>query len=386
MAEFSVADRKYMVRAIQLAKRGQYTTHPNPNVGCVLVRDGQVLAEGWTQPAGEAHAEVHALQQINHQAAGATAYVTLEPCSHYGRTPPCSDALIKSGVKRVVAAMVDPNPLVSGRGLDKLRQAGVETQYGLLESQVRQLMPGFISAMQRQQPFVRVKMAQSLDGRTAMASGESVWITGQAARRDVQFWRARAGAILTGIDTVLMDKPSMNVRLDAEDLGIDGVVRQPLRVILDSQLRCPPDAKLLQLAGDVLIYTCSEDNDKIRQLQDQGVRVERLSSVGDSIAEHSHGVAGDITDARLDLKAVLSALHAEGVNLVHVEAGATLSGAFVAQGLVDELLIYTAPFLMGSDARALLNMPLQTMQQGLRLQVYDMRAIGDDWRILAGFK
>ena len=360
-----------MARALQLARRGQYTTHPNPNVGCVLVRDDQVIAEGWTQRAGGAHAEVHALQQINYRAEGATAYVTLEPCSHYGRTPPCTDALVKAGVRRVVAAMVDPNPLVSGSGLKKLQQAGIETAHDLMAEQARQLIPGFISAMQRQRPFVRVKMAQSLDGRTAMASGESVWITGKAARRDVQFWRARAGAVLTGIDTVLLDKPSMNVRLSAGELEIAGEVRQPLRVILDSQLRCPPDAKLLQLPGEVLIYTCSQDNDKIERLQAQKVRVECL-------------IASGPNKARLDLRAVLSALHAESIHSIHVEAGATLSGAFVEQGLADELLIYTAPFLMGSESRPLLNLPLQKMQQGLRLKVHDMRVIGDDWRIQAG--
>lgn len=374
MTAFSAADHEYMARAIQLARCAQYTSHPNPNVGCVIVRDHQVIAEGWTQRAGEAHAEARALQQIDHQAAGATAYVTLEPCSHHGRTPPCADALVKSGVKRVVAAMVDPNPLVSGKGLQKLQQAGVETASGLMEEQARQLIPGFISVMQRQRPFVRVKMAQSLDGRTAMASGESVWITGQAARRDVQFWRARAGAILTGVDTVLLDKPSMNVRLSAEELGVNGEVRQPLRVILDSRLRCPPDAQLLQLPGEVLLYTCSDDASKISALQEQGARVERLSVT----------TVGHSASSRLVLEDVLSALHAEGINSVHVEAGATLSGAFVEQGLADELLIYTAPFLMGSEARPLFSLPLQTMRQGLRLRVHDMRIIGDDWRIRAG--
>ncbi len=373
MPAFSAADHRYMARALQLAQRGQYTTHPNPNVGCVLVRAEQIIAEGWTQRAGEAHAEVHALRQLDHQAAGATAYVTLEPCSHEGRTPPCADALIQSGVKRVVAAMVDPNPLVSGRGLQRLQQAGIETAHGLFAEQARQLIPGFISAMQRQRPFLRVKLAQSLDGRTAMASGESVWITGQAARHDVQFWRARAGAILTGVETVLVDDPALNVRLSLAALGIEGAVRQPLRVILDSQLRCPPQAKLLQLPGDVLIYTCSEDAEKIQRLRQQGASVQRLPAAAASNA----GVA------RLDLATVLAALHARGICLLHVEAGATLSGAFVAQGLADELLIYTAPLLMGSAARPLFQLPLQAMHQGLRLRIHEQRMVGDDWRILA---
>ncbi|CAA6812926.1 MAG: Diaminohydroxyphosphoribosylaminopyrimidine deaminase (EC / 5-amino-6-(5-phosphoribosylamino)uracil reductase (EC [uncultured Thiotrichaceae bacterium] len=368
MTEFSHTDHQHMARAIQLARRGRYTTHPNPNVGCVMVRDGKVLAEGWTQPVGGAHAEIHALQQVNYQAEGAEVYVTLEPCAHFGRTPPCSDALIKAKVKRVVAAMVDPNPQVSGRGLLKLQQAGVQTAQGLLENEARQLIPGFISAMTRQRPFVRIKMAMSLDGRTAMASGESVWITGAAARQDVQFWRARAGAVLTGIGTVLMDKPSLNVRLTPEQLGIHDSVRQPDRVILDAKLQFPEDAPLLQHEGIVRIYTCSEDSAKIARLQQQGVIIRQFS--------------GD----RPELNAVLSALYDDGITEVHVEAGATLTGSLVEAGLADELLIYMAPCLMGSTARPLFQLPFEHMQERLALDIRDMRAIGSDWRILAGIQ
>ena len=368
MTEFSITDHQHMARAIQLARRGQYTTHPNPNVGCVLVREGKVLAEGWTQRAGEAHAEIHALQQVDYQAEGADAYVTLEPCSHFGRTPPCADALIKAKVRRVFVAMVDPNPLVSGRGLAALQQAGIQTAQGLLEDEARQLIPGFISAMTRKRPFVRIKMAMSLDGRTAMASGESVWITGAEARQDVQFWRARAGAVLTGIGTVLMDKPSLNVRLTADQLGIQNLVRQPDRVILDAKLQFPEDAGLLQHEGIVRIYTCSEDSAKIERLQQQGVIVRQFS--------------GD----RPELNAVLSALHDDGINEVHVEAGATLTGSLVEAGLVDELLIYMAPCLMGSAARPLFQLPFEHMQDRLVLDVRDIRAIGNDWRILAGLQ
>nr|CAA6820787.1 MAG: Diaminohydroxyphosphoribosylaminopyrimidine deaminase (EC / 5-amino-6-(5-phosphoribosylamino)uracil reductase (EC [uncultured Thiotrichaceae bacterium] len=365
MTEFTHTDHQYMASALQLARRGQYTTHPNPNVGCVIVRDGRVLAEGWTQPVGGAHAEIHALQQVNYQVEGADVYVTLEPCAHYGRTPPCADALIQAGVKRVVAAMVDPNPQVSGRGLETLQQAGVQTAQGLLEEGARKLMLGFISAMTRKRPFIRIKMAMSLDGRTAMSSGESVWITGAEARQDVQFWRARAGAVLTGIGTVLMDKPSLNVRLSAGQLGIDVPVRQPEIIILDSKLRFPEDASLLQHEGLVRIYTCSQDEAKIERLRQQGVLVRKFAGV------------------QTDLNEVMSALYEEGINEVHVEAGAVLTGKLVEAGLVDELVIYMAPHLMGSTARPLFQLPFGEMQERIALDIKDIRAIGKDWRILA---
>ena len=366
-SDFTPSDHAYMAHAIQLAKRGQYTTHPNPRVGCVIVRNGSIVGEGWHQWAGQGHAEVNALQAAGDLSVGADAYVTLEPCSYFGRTPPCAEALITRGVKRVFVGMVDPNPRVAGKGLERLQQAGIETYSGVLEHETRQLNPGFISAMQRKRPFVRIKMAMSLDGRTAMASGESAWITGASARRDVQFWRARAGATLTGVDTVLMDKPSLNVRLGSDELGILGQVRQPLRVILDSQLRCPLAASLFQLEGQVVIYTCSDDVAKIGAFEESGVRVCRLPG------------------QQLDLEEVLSALHREEINEVHVEAGATLTGRFIELGLADELLVYMAPHLMGSDARSLFNLPLQHMQERVGLSIKGMRAVGDDWRILAGF-
>lgn len=367
MSDFSAADSAYMAHALQLARRGLYTTHPNPRVGCVLVRDQRIVGEGWHERAGQPHAEVYALQQAQERAQGATAYVTLEPCSHFGRTPPCADALVQAGVSRVITAMVDSNPLVAGQGLARLQAAGIHTASGLLAAEARALNRGFISAMERKRPWVRIKMAMSLDGRTAMASGESVWITGEAARRDVQFWRAQAGAVLTGIDTVLMDKPQLNVRLNANDLDITGDVRQPMRVVLDSQLRFPMDAPLLNTAGKVLIYTGSSDQTKIEQLQKLGVQVRQFAG------------------ARLDLKAVLSALVLDGINEVHVEAGATLTGALIEQGLADELVLYMAAHLMGSDARALFNLPLATMAERYALSIQDIRAVGKDWRILAEF-
>lgn len=367
MSDFSADDHAYMARALQLARHGLYTTQPNPRVGCVLVREGHIVGEGWHERAGQPHAEVFALQAAQDQAQGATAYVSLEPCSHHGRTPPCADALVHTGIKKVIVAMADPNPLVAGQGLKRLQAAGIETASGLLATEARALNPGFISAMERQRPFVRIKMAMSLDGRTAMASGESVWITGEAARRDVQFWRAQAGAILTGIDTVLMDKPQLNLRLTAADLNISGELRQPIRVILDSQLRFPLDAPLLSSAGKVLIYTCSTNQAKIAQLQQLSVQVRQFTST------------------RLDLNEVLSALVLDGINELHVETGATLTGALIEQGLADELLLYIAPHLMGSAARALFNLPLATMAERYALTIQDIRAVGKDWRILAEF-
>ena len=365
--DFSPDDSRYMALALQLARRGWYTTHPNPRVGCVIVRDGQIVGEGWHERAGEPHAEVHALRMAGEAARSADVYVTLEPCSHFGRTPPCANALVQAGVKRVVAAMVDPNPQVAGNGLRILQAAGIATASGLLESEARALNVGFIKRMTNNRPFVRLKMAMSLDGRTAMASGESVWITGEAARRDVQFLRAQAGAVLTGIGTVLADDPSLNVRLTAEELGIQGTVRQPLRVVLDSQLRLPLTAKLLDSSDTLLIYTCSQDAAKIAQLQALGVKIRPF------------------TGEQLVLTDVLDALAQDGITEVHLEAGATLTGAFVAQGLVDELVLYVAPHLMGSDARALFNLPFTRMNQRLALQISDMRAVGHDWRITAHF-
>ena len=355
-----------MARALQLARRGLYTTHPNPRVGCVIVRDGKVVGEGWHERTGLAHAEVIALEQAGEAARGADVYVTLEPCSHFGRTPPCADALVVAGVRRVVVAMIDPNPLVAGRGMQRLRQMGIEAVSGLLETEARALNPGFISAMERKRPFVRVKMAMSLDGRTAMESGESTWITSAAARRDVQFWRAQAGAVLTGIGTVLADKPSLNVRLQAAELGLAGEVRQPVRVVLDSQLQLPVDAPLLALPGKVLVYTCNPDQAKQAALQQAGAELRSFSGT------------------QLPLPEVLDALLADGINEVHVEAGPTLCGSLLEQGLVDDLVIYMAPHLMGSAARPLFNLPqIATMQERMPLTIQDIRAVGPDWRIIA---
>ena len=364
---------QYMAQAINLARRGIYTTHPNPRVGCVLVKDGQVIAEGFTQPTGGPHAEAVALSLAGDAAKGATAYVTLEPCSHTGRTPPCADALVRAGVSRVFVAMEDPNPCVSGSGIARLKAAGIEVVSGLLEQQAKDLNPGFIRRMVHGLPFVRLKMATSLDGRTALASGESQWITGPEARRDVQFWRAQSDAILTGIGTVLADDPSLTVRLSADELGIDGAVRQPVRVILDTQLRCPPTAKLLGLPGKTLIYTQRYSSDTVYELEQAGAEVVVMESADST--------------ARMSLKSVLKDLAQREINEVHTEAGSLICGNLLEKHLVDELLLYMAPHLLGSDAMGAFHLPhLQQMKDRVNLKIKDIRAIGEDWRIMAALE
>jgi diaminohydroxyphosphoribosylaminopyrimidine deaminase/5-amino-6-(5-phosphoribosylamino)uracil reductase len=358
-----------MARALQLAERGLYTTAPNPNVGCVLVLDGNVVGEGWHQRAGGAHAEVNALQQAGDKAHGATAYVSLEPCCHHGRTPPCTEALIKAGIRHVVVAMQDPNPQVSGKGLAQLQAAGIDTSGGLMQAQAEALNAGFIMRMRQGRPLVRCKMAMSLDGRTAMASGESKWITGTAARQQVHRLRARSGAIMTGIGTVLADDPSLNVRL--QDNVPEGGWIQPIRVILDPNLNTPADARLLQQAGRTIIVTAVQDTEREAELQRAGAELVFLPSPG----------------GRIDLPELLTYLGNEQINEVLLETGATLSGAMLNAGLVDELKIYMAPHLMGNAARGLFELPgLQTMDQRIDLHIRDVRAVGDDWCITAGVK
>ena len=373
MSSFSLKDHQAMALAIRLAKKGLYTTHPNPRVGCILMKDNKILAKGWHERPGQPHAEINALNQLSpEQARGTTAYVTLEPCFHTGRTPPCSQALIKAGVSRVVIAMQDPNPLVSGQGLQQLREAGIEVSQGLLEKEARALNPGFIKRMEQGLPWVSVKLAMSLDGRTAMASGESQWITGEQARKDVQFLRAKASAILTGRGTVLTDNPSLNVRLTARDLHIKGKIRQPARIVLDSALKIPSDAVMLGLEGETLILTSeagASNTDKVRVLQKKGAKIFPLQT-------NSFG--------GVSLTAALMELAKQEMNEIHVEAGATLCGALIKENLVDELVVYMAPYLMGAEARGLLNLPgLERMKDKIALEVKDIRAIGTDWRIIA---
>ncbi|MGD2117277.1 MAG: bifunctional diaminohydroxyphosphoribosylaminopyrimidine deaminase/5-amino-6-(5-phosphoribosylamino)uracil reductase RibD [Chromatiales bacterium] len=367
---FSSSDYAFMARAIRLAWRGKYTTHPNPRVGCVLVKSGEIIGEGYHRKAGEAHAERNALAAAGEAAVGSTAYVTLEPCSHHGRTPPCSEALIESRVSRVVIAMTDPNPLVSGSGIEQLQAAGIEVETGLLEAQARALNPGFIKRMEQGLPWLQCKLAASLDGRTAMASGESKWISSDHSRQDVQRLRARASAILTGVGTVLADDPSLNVRLDHQQLQIDADlgVRQPLRVILDASLQTPPDAKILQLPGASLIFCDAALTHDPQRYAATDTPVVPVSAV----------------DGRLDLEQVLRHLASLGINEVLLESGATLAGQALAEGLVDELVLYLAPHLMGSDARGLFHLPgLEQMQQRKSLHIIDERRFGDDLRITA---
>lgn len=356
-------DHRYMARALQLAERGLYSTDPNPRVGCVLVRAGQVVGEGWHQRAGGPHAEVFALRAAGEQAQGATAYITLEPCCHQGRTPPCSNALIEAGVRRVVVATQDPNPRVAGGGMAQLRAAGIETHTGLMAAQAEQLNPGYLQRMRRGRPYVRAKLAMSLDGRTAMASGESKWITGPAARADVQHLRARSAAIMTGIGTVLADDPSLTVRLDSLD---NQPPRQPLRVVLDHQLRTPATAKLLQQPGKTLIFGVNDEEARRQALLAAGAELLLLE-----------GQAMALTD-------VLEVLALREINEVLLEAGPTLSGAMLKAGLIDELVIYLAPHLLGDAARALFHLPgLDNMAQRIELAIQEVRVVGQDWRITA---
>ncbi len=357
---FTDIDARHMARALELARRGLYTTDPNPRVGSVIVKDGNVVGEGFHARAGEPHAEIHALRAAGEQARGATVYLTLEPCCHHGKTPPCSDALIAAGVGRVIAAMQDPNPRVAGKGFAALNAAGIETASGLMQAEAEALNPGFIQRMKTGRPYVRVKLAASLDGRTAVANGESKWITGEAARADVQRLRARSSAILTGVGTVLADDPSLNVR--AFDIG-----RQPLRVVVDSKLRTPPQAKMLSLPGSTLLVTAAND----------AARAEKLLATGAEILQLG-------MDGRVDLNALLAALASREVNEVLVEAGATLSGAFLEAGLVDELVLYYAPTLLGDKGRGMFRLDgIAKMTDRVALEIKDIRAIGQDWRVIA---
>lgn len=351
-------DAQFMARALTLARNGLYTTDPNPRVGCLLVRNGAVLAEGWTQRAGLAHAEIDALSKTA-DATGATAYVTLEPCSHTGRTGPCCDALIAAGVARVVAAMADPNPLVAGRGLEKLRAAGVIVECGLLQEQAEMLNRGFFKRMRSGLPWVRSKLAMSLDGRTAMVSGESRWITSQQARQDVQRWRAESSAVLTGIGTVLADNPSLLARVDFD-------LEQPVRVIVDTDLRLPETAQLLRDGGQTWVMTCCDEQAKVERLRQSGADV--------TVVDRHFG--------RVDLRQVFKILAQRQLNNVWVEAGAILNGALLAAGLVDEWLIYMAPCVLGDQGRGLFHLPdVHNLADKKTLTLCETRQVGPDLRL-----
>lgn len=356
---FLADDHRYMSLALRLAEQGLYTTDPNPRVGCIIVVAGEIVGQGWHRAAGEAHAEVHALQQAGEQAKGATVYVTLEPCSHHGRTPPCADALIAAAVARVVVAMPDPSPKVAGQGIEQLKAAGIEVAVGLMQQQAEQLNPGFISRFKRGRPYVRCKLAMSLDGRTAMASGESKWISSEASRLDVQKLRARSSVIVSGIGTVLADDPRMNARVEFD-------TKQPDRVVLDTNLRMPVDAAMLSQQGVTWLANDSQDQQIRSGLEQSGARML-------DVASHN---------GHIDLTALLSALNDLEYNEVLVEAGPSLSGAFMQAGLIDELIIYMAPHLMGHGGNALLHLPgIESMQDRIELQMTELKQIGNDLRM-----
>ncbi|MEO6079277.1 MAG: bifunctional diaminohydroxyphosphoribosylaminopyrimidine deaminase/5-amino-6-(5-phosphoribosylamino)uracil reductase RibD [Steroidobacteraceae bacterium] len=354
-------DQQAMARAFELARRGQYSTDPNPRVGCVLMHGAEVVGEGWHQRAGGPHAEAHALGVAGSAARGATAYVTLEPCDHHGRTPPCSLALIEAGVARVVYALDDPDPRVAGQGAGRLRAAGVRVDAGLMRAESEALNPGYLKRNRHGLPYVRVKVAASLDGRTALASGESRWITSRAARADAQRGRATSSVVLTGVGTILADDPALNVRIEESD-------RQPLRVVLDSQLRTPSDSRVLQREGRVLILGTVDHADRRRSLERQGAEVVIVPAVAD----------------RPDLAAVLRLLAQRGANEIWVEAGAVLAGAFVRERRFDELVVYLAPCLLGGDGRPLLQLPaLASLDDRAVLRFVECRSVGDDLRLTA---
>jgi diaminohydroxyphosphoribosylaminopyrimidine deaminase/5-amino-6-(5-phosphoribosylamino)uracil reductase len=360
MSDFSAADARFMARALVLARRGMFTTQPNPRVGCVLVSEGRIVGEGWHEVAGGPHAEVMAINAAGADARGATAYVTLEPCAHHGRTPPCADALIDAGVAAVIVAAGDPSPQVGGQGIDRLEAAGIDVRAGLMAADAEALNGGFIVRLTRGRPFLRLKVAASLDGAIAMRSGESQWITGEDARRDVQRLRAASGAILTGVETVNADDPSLNVR-DESTAG-----RQPLRVVLDSRLRMAPTARLLSLPGDTLVC-CIEDEAR-GGLEAAGASVECFSG----------------HDGRVDVAAVLDHLGGLEINDVLVECGPTLAGELLTRRLVDELVIYQAPHIMGSDTRGIAETPTWTrLADRAELRITDVRRFGRDLRITA---
>jgi diaminohydroxyphosphoribosylaminopyrimidine deaminase / 5-amino-6-(5-phosphoribosylamino)uracil reductase len=359
-------DQQAIARALELAMQGLFITSPNPRVGCVIVKEGKIIGEGYTQPAGQAHAEVQALNDAarrGNDVRGATVYVTLEPCSHYGRTPPCADALIRAGVARVVAAIPDPNPLVAGKGLDKLKAAGIEVACGVMEDEAIEINIGFLSRMRRAKPWVRMKAAASLDGKTALHNGKSQWITSSAARDDGHWWRARACAILTGIGTVQLDDPQLNVRAVETP-------RQPQRIVVDSQLQIDPAAKVLAGAGVATLIVAAQGNtEKEAMLRDRGAEV--------LVLPNAHG--------KVDLPTLMTELARRQINELHVEAGFKLNGSLIRENCVDELLLYLAPSLIG-DAQGLFNLPVLADLDGKRnLRFHEVRQIGPDLRILARF-
>ena len=373
MNKFSLQDHQFMQRAIYLAKRGHYTTSPNPRVGCVIVLNGEVVGEGFHEISGQGHAEVHALKQAGAKAKGATAYVTLEPCSHFGLTPPCAEALIKAQVGHVIAAMVDPNPQVSGRGLERLKSAGITTEFGLLEQDARDLNPGFIRLMTTKLPYVRCKLAASLDGKTAMASGESQWITSDHAREDVQRLRAQSCGVICGADSVIFDDAKMTVRWSAlgelKNSYEEAKVRQPIRIVIDSKNRLTPDLAIFNTASKIILIRTSIENE---QTWPHFVEQVVISKAKDS--------------EQISLKHLLIYLAQQGLNDILIESGAKLAGAFMSENLVDELMLYQAPKLIGSEGKSLVDIPaILQLSEAKDLNITDISMVGKDIRITAMF-
>jgi diaminohydroxyphosphoribosylaminopyrimidine deaminase/5-amino-6-(5-phosphoribosylamino)uracil reductase len=357
------ADKEFMARALRLAERGLYTATPNPRVGCVIVRDGVVIGEGGHERAGGPHAEVVALRAAGERTRGATAYVTLEPCHHHGRTPPCDEALIAGGITRVVAAMLDPDPRTAGQGMARLAQAGIAIETGVMEEPARALNRGFISRVTRGRPWARMKIAASLDGKTALRNGKSQWITGEAARKDGHHWRARACALMTGIGTVRDDDPQLTVRSVETS-------RQPLRVVIDSRLELPLSARILE-GGGVLIACAAIDQQKAAQLKDKGAEIVVLPNAA----------------GKVELPALMQELGRREINELHIEAGHKLNGSLVNENCVDELLLYLAPCLIGERANGMLDLPeLKDLTNRRKLKIDDLSMIGNDVRILAGWE
>ena len=373
MNKFSLQDHQFMQRAIYLAKRGHYTTSPNPRVGCVIVLNGEVVGEGFHEKSGQGHAEVHALKQAGAKAKGATAYVTLEPCNHFGLTPPCAEALIKAQVGHVIAAMVDPNPQVSGRGLERLKSAGITTEFGLLEQDARDLNPGFIRLMTTKLPYVRCKLAASLDGKTAMASGESQWITSDHAREDVQRLRAQSCGVICGADSVIFDDAKMTVRWSAlgelKNSYEEAKVRQPIRIVIDSKNRLTPDLAIFKTASKIILIRASIENE---QTWPHFVEQVVISKAKDS--------------EQISLKHLLIYLAQQGLNDILIESGAKLAGAFMSENLVDELILYQAPKLIGSEGKSLVDIPaILQLSEAKDLNITDISMVGKDIRITAMF-
>ena len=360
-------DQAFMAKALRLANKGLYTTRSNPRVGCVIVKNNSIIGQGFHAYPGEPHAEINALNDVKDSVEKATVYVTLEPCVHHGKTPPCSQALVDANVSRVVIAMLDPNPIVNGKGFQQLQTNNIKTTCNIMAAEAAALNKGFIKRCTNNRPYITVKSAISLDGKTALSSGESKWISSDASRKDVQKLRARSCAILTGIETVLSDDPSLSVRLDKHELELRKEIQQPIRVVLDTQLRIPLNAKILQPANEVIIYTCSNNSEKLSALKSLNIEVVQKQ-------RHNNGIS---------MKNIMADLASREINEVLVEAGSTLVGSLLEEKLVDEMIVYMAPHIMGNASSGLADIPnIKTMQDRIQLEMQEFRKIDQDIKMI----